>query len=96
MSGDLMAQHLGMLISTRAKGRICPLAVSSEERAARGSRALFMDGSRDGWMQQLMSPWTTEAPQPRWLRMFWTICWMWGSKKVLEAGERERERTEAI
>lgn len=83
MSGDVMAQHVGMLISTRARGRICPL---------RGEAGRRNQGrcSMDGWMQQLI-PWTTENPQPGWLRMFWTIWWMWGSKKVLEAGERERK-----
>lgn len=89
MSGDLRAQHLGMLISTRARGRICPLAASSEERTARGSRALVP--WMDGWMDAAAHLPGLGGPQPGWLRMLWTIWWMWGSKKVLEAGERERE-----
>lgn len=75
-------------ISTRARSRICSLAKSSEERMGpEGTRVhCFIDGCGSS------SPCTSEEPQLGWLRLVsWTVWWMWGVKRHLEAGE-ERDK----
>lgn len=82
--GTWWPMHLGLLISTRPRSRICSLAVSSEERTGLKGTGIrgFIDGS-----------WSSSActAEELWLGWLCMMLWTEGSEGVTWCWRQERE-----